>query len=175
MINPSEELDIVDTDDRVIGSLTREQVHKQMALHRVSLIWTINEKRQVLCQKRSTQKDRWPGMWECWFGGHVLTNQTYLDTAVSETKEELGIDVKPKGLLLFGKRTTHTAEENLFLSVYALRTTLDINSIKFEKEEIELLQWFSIDELKNVYTEGDSKWVTYGYELEMLDWLESKF
>lgn len=174
MIDPSEELDVVDANDRVTESLPRNQVHKRMFLHRVSLIWAINQHGQVLGQKRSMQKDRWAGMWECWFGGHVLAGQTYLATAVVETKEELGIDAKPEDLVLFGKRATQTSQENLLLSVYTLQTDLNIHKIKFEKEEIELLQWFDIDELKNIYSNRDSNWVTYGYELEMLDWLEAK-
>jgi isopentenyldiphosphate isomerase len=174
MIDLLEELDVVDANDRVIKSLIRKQVHKQMLTHRASLIWMVNEKRQILCQKRSLQKDKWPGMWEGWFGGHVLAGQTYLDAAVAEIKEELGIDAKPEELLLFGKRKSQTSEENLFLSVYAGRTTLAIDAITYEKEEIELLQWFGIDELRDIYARNDSSWVTYSYELEMLDWLNSR-
>ena len=117
------------------------------------------------------QKDRWAGMWECWFGGHVLSGQTYLDTAIAETREELGINVTSDDLKLFGKRSAKTSQENLYLSVYVIRKDLDIATIEYEKEEVELLEWVSVQELKTLYAKNNPEWVAYGYEYEMLDWL----
>ncbi len=175
MVDPVELIDVVNDKDEVVQSLPREQVHAQMLTHRTSLVWVTNSKGQVLCQQRSHLKDRWSGMWECWFGGHLLAGTSYIDTAATETKEELGIEVNPKNFMLFDKRQTQTSQENLFFSVYALKEDLDINTIEYEVEEVELLQWFSISELRVIYESDDSKWVKYGYELEMLDWLESRF
>jgi isopentenyldiphosphate isomerase len=174
MINNSEKLDVVDINDQIIESLPREQVHKNMLLHRASAIWVVNNNLQILCQKRSIQKDVWPGMWECWFGGHVASGKTYTETAVTEIKEELDIHINADELGFFDKRITQTLEENLFLSIYILHRDIDKTTIKFERDEVEILDWIDISDLKTFYTNSDSSWVKYGYELEMIEWIKSQ-
>jgi isopentenyl-diphosphate delta-isomerase len=175
MINPDEKLLAVDKNDRPLDSLPRSEIHQKMLLHRISDIWVVNSQAQVLAQKRSIHKDRWGGMWECWFGGHVLASQTYLECAVTETKEELGLTVSPEDLHLFGKRTVCTKEENIIVSVYGLQTAVDTDNLEIEAEEVELVKWFEADELQKIYQGMDSQWVRYGYELEVLSWLKTQF
>jgi isopentenyldiphosphate isomerase len=175
MIQPKELLLVVDENDQPVDTLPRDEVHQKMLLHRISHIWIVNEKGQVLSQKRSMAKDRWAGMWECWFGGHVLADETYLHNAIAETKEEVGLDVSADDLHLFAKRKTSTREENVIISVYGLQRSLDIKAIKLEAEEVDLVQWFTIAELKKIYQGNDSQWVRYGHELDMLTWLETQF
>jgi isopentenyldiphosphate isomerase len=175
MINPKEALSVVDENDNAMKALLREEVHQQMLLHRLSHIWIVNEKGQVLSQKRSMEKDKWPGMWECWFGGHVLANETYLETAITETQEEVGLTVTADELHFFAKRKLLNTEERVFVSIYGLQRSLDITTMQLEAEEVELVQWFTIEELKKIYQSGDDQWVRYGHELEMLTWLETAF
>jgi isopentenyldiphosphate isomerase len=175
MINPKELLLVVDESDHPLETLPRKEVHADMLLHRISHIWVIDDQKRVLVQKRSLQKDKWPGMWECWFGGHVLADDTYLETAVLETKEEIGLQVKPENLSLFAKKRVTNTQENIFVSVYGLQRSLDIASIKLEAEEVELVKWLTIAELRGIYKVKDSLWVCYGYELEVLGWLEEQF
>jgi isopentenyl-diphosphate delta-isomerase len=175
MLNPEEALSVVNEQDQPLRTLPRKEVHQKMLLHRISHIWIINEHGQILSQKRSGQKDKWPGMWECWFGGHVLADQTYLETAIQETKEELGLDVTAADLLAFGKKRVTNGQENTFITIYAFKRPLDIAAMQLEADEVELVQWFSVAELTKIYTDQTADWVRYGYELEVLTWLSKIF
>ena len=176
MINPNEMLLAVDKNDQPTATLRRSEIHQKMLLHRISHIWVVNQQRQVLVQKRALHKDRWAGMWECWFGGHVLAGQTYRSCAAIETREELGISVDPDELQLFGKQVVFTKEENDIISVYGLQTLIDISHLEIEAEEVELVKWLEIDVLRKIYRDmDDDQWVRYGYELDVLSWLESQF
>jgi isopentenyl-diphosphate delta-isomerase len=175
MINPTEALSVVDENDQPLETLPRREVHQKMLLHRISHIWIVNEEGQILSQKRSMQKDKWPGMWECWFGGHVLANQTYLETAIVETKEEVGLNVVADELHEFVKKRVSNPQENIFVTVYALQRALDTRTMHLEVEEVELVQWFSNDELRNIYESQHTNWVHYGYELDALTWLSKTF
>lgn len=63
----------------------------------VSVIVTHNN--QVLLMQRSLTDDYYPGAWGI-PGGYMEPNETYLEeTAVRETMEELGIKIKPTGVI----------------------------------------------------------------------------
>src|SRR5436309_1292300 len=126
MINAKELLLVVDENDQPLKTLPRKEVHADMLFHRISHIWVIDKQGRVLAQKRSMQKDKWTGMWECWFGGHVLADEDYLTCAVNETGEELSLSVTSDELHFFGKKVAKTAEENVIVSVYGLQKSLDI-------------------------------------------------
>jgi isopentenyldiphosphate isomerase len=175
VINPKELLLVVDEKDQPLQILPRKDVHEKMLLHRISHIWVIDDQQRVLAQKRSIQKDRWAGMWECWFGGHVLADEDYLTNAIAETGEELGVKVTATELHLFGKKVAKTKEENIIVSVYGLQKPLDITTLHLEAEEVDHVEWFTISNLKRIYQEKQPGWVAYGYELDVLGWLERHF
>jgi hypothetical protein len=51
---------------------------------------------------------------------------------------------------------------------------MDILTIKYEKEEVEIIDWIDISDLETFYTNSNSSWVKYGYELEMIEWIKSQ-
>jgi 8-oxo-dGTP pyrophosphatase MutT (NUDIX family) len=114
-------------------------------------------------------------MWECWFGGHVLVNQTYLETAIIETREEIGLSVTTDELHLFDKKKIATDEENVMVSIYGLQRDLAIETMKLEAEEVDRVEWRSPAQLRKIYESEESQWVRYGHETAMLSWLESQF
>ncbi len=69
MINKEELIFAVDENNNPIEPISRENAHKNGIWHRISDIWIINKKKQVLVQKRSALKDTNPGKWEAFVGG----------------------------------------------------------------------------------------------------------
>ena len=63
--------DIVDVEDKVIGRASREEVHRQGFLHRSTHLLVFDDKGRVLLQKRSIEKDTFPGKWDSSVSGHV--------------------------------------------------------------------------------------------------------
>ncbi|MEX2028301.1 MAG: NUDIX domain-containing protein, partial [Candidatus Curtissbacteria bacterium] len=85
MINSQELIFMVDENNNPVSPLAREIAHGQGLWHRSCDIWVVNSKGEILCQRRSMKKDVKPGLWESYFGGHVLAGEDYLDSAVKET------------------------------------------------------------------------------------------
>ncbi len=105
-----------------------------------------------------------------------MAGQSYLETAISETKEELGLSIFPSELHEFGKKRPRTNEqENILTTVYALQRSLDTSKMRLEAEEVELVQWFDIQELEEIFKIKDPAWNKFGFELEMLAWLKTAF
>jgi len=91
-MNPSEEIfDIVDINDRVIGTAPRSEIHAKGLLHRAVHLWIFHPDGRLLLQKRSLAKDREPGRWTSSVSGHVNSQEDY-DTAMHrEIPEEIGV------------------------------------------------------------------------------------
>jgi isopentenyl-diphosphate delta-isomerase type 1 len=88
---PDEKFDIVDAQDRVIGSAPRSQVHAQGLFHRAVHLWLFHPDGRLLLQKRSLSKDREPGRWTSSVSGHVNSGEEY-DVAMNrEIPEEIGV------------------------------------------------------------------------------------
>jgi len=89
----SEMLEIVDDQDRVIGSAPRSECHGNPSLvHRVAHVLVVNGRGEILLQKRALDKDIQPGKWDTSVGGHLDPGEDYEKAACREMKEELGID-----------------------------------------------------------------------------------
>ncbi len=85
-----ERFDIVDAADQVIGTASRDEVHRRGLLHRAVHIFLFNRRGELFLQKRSRLKDSHPGRWDSSASGHLDSGETYLAAAVRELWEELG-------------------------------------------------------------------------------------
>lgn len=101
MIKKDELLFTVDEFNNPVEPMPRNEVHSKGIWHRTTQIWIINDRKQILCQRRSLLKDSNPGKWEAFWGGHLAPNQEYVDCALQELREELGISVSKSDLNFF--------------------------------------------------------------------------
>lgn len=151
----NEELfDIVDDQNQPTGiQKPRSIVHAEMNdWHRATHIWIVNKKNEVLCQQRSLSKDKNPGFWQSFFGGHLKAGQTYLENAVTELQEELGLSVTPDALI--DVRILKSNKAKHFGQVYLLRWDGDINELKFVDDEVAAIQWMTMKEIKEKIEQG---------------------
>lgn len=166
MINPGELLFVVDENNNPIESKTRKDTHADEAWHRISYVWIINSKGMILCQKRSRLKDADPGKWEAHFGGHVAYGDEYIEAALKETREELGLERKKEELNLF--KIVKYFRDKEFQAIYYTKWDGEINELTLEKEEVEEIKWVSIPEIEAKYKQKDLNWVHEGFEDELL-------
>ena len=91
--------DIVDERANVIGKAPRSKVHGNPdMLHQTVHLHVFNSKNQLFLQKRSTNKDLYPGRWDTAVGGHVDSGESVEAALKRESMEELGIvlnQIKP--------------------------------------------------------------------------------
>ena len=90
--HPHEMCDVVDSDDRVLGSQLRTEVHVNNLLHRAVHLWIFNSKGELFLQKRSPWKLNHPDQWCSSAAGHVDTGETYMEAGHRELREEIGVD-----------------------------------------------------------------------------------
>ncbi len=89
----SEQLPVVDRNDRLIATASRVEVHQNRYLHRAVHILVFTSCGELLIQKRAPDKDRYPGYWDVSVGSHVHVGESYESAAQRELLEELGIRV----------------------------------------------------------------------------------
>lgn len=109
----------------------------------------INEKDEILLQKRSRFKRANPSKWGI-CGGKVDLGETPLDAGVRETLEEIGTHLNKEELKFLSMNTN----EKLHFTVYYIRKNVDINKCILQKEEVEEVQYFKIEELQDLDNEG---------------------
>ena len=153
----TEFLDVMNNKNNPLGIIkSRKEIHKDGDWHKASHVWILNEKNQILCQKRSHNKEWFPDRWDMTFGGHVRAGESYESAAITELSEELGISVKVNDLeflmdFVIDKKDVRKWTLNReFLKVYFLRTKKAVSEFKIQKTEISEMRYFDIIKLKTL-------------------------
>lgn len=79
-------------------------------------------------------------------GGHVTYGDDGFKTVIKEVKEELGLNLLSSE---FNYVDTYDYK-NGFLEIYYVKKDIDINKLKLQEEEVEEVNWYSIDEIKDL-------------------------
>ena len=82
-------LSVVDEHDRVVGYRERGEVHRLGLRHRAVHVMVFNRRGEVFLQKRSLNKDEFPGLWDSSAAGHLAPGEGYAECALRELEEEL--------------------------------------------------------------------------------------
>lgn len=131
--------DIVDDDDRVIGTAPRRECHGNPALvHRAAHVLVFNRAGQLLLQKRSPDKDIQPGKWDTSVGGHLDPGENYHEAAVREMHEELGLSGLPLTFLYHSKIRNEIESENI-----ATYLTCHEGPFTFSQREIDAVRFWT--------------------------------
>ena len=110
----------------------------------VVLSFIQNSKGEFLVQKRSKQKD---GKFAS-TGGHAKTGENSIEAIISEIHEELGLTVLPSELnLIYSGRED---SERVFFDIYYLKKDFDIESLTLQKEEVDFVEWDSIEKINEL-------------------------
>jgi isopentenyldiphosphate isomerase len=100
-LGPADELvDIVDTDDRVIGVATRAEMRARNLRHRCAEIAVLNPAGEIYVHRRTDTKDVYPGMYDMVVGGVLASGESWDEGAARELAEETGIVGPPLRFLL---------------------------------------------------------------------------
>ena len=143
MNEDSEIFDIVDDSDEVMGSASRNEVHKRGLKHRSVHLLIFNKQGSVLLQKRSMEKDTFPGTWDSSVSGHVDSGETYDEAVIRESWEELGVKFEGFPEKIF-KVDACKETDNEFSWVYR---HFSEGPFSANVEEISEVKWFSTETL----------------------------
>lgn len=85
-------VDLVDADDRVIGTATRAQMRAEGLRHRAVYVVVRTTDDQIVVHRRADWKDVYPGAWDICFGGVLDAGEGWDEAAARELAEEAGIE-----------------------------------------------------------------------------------
>lgn len=139
-------VDVVDENDVVIGRASRKEVHSGRLLHRVVRVLVLDPKKGILLTKRGKKKDVFPGFWEATIAGHVCSGESYVEAALRELKEELGISAKAEELKELFKFKYACEEEVEMTTVFVLEYRDE--KIRLDRAEAEACEFISLDGLQ---------------------------
>lgn len=141
----SELLDVVDFEDRTIGTASRAEIHAKGLIHRAIHVLLFNPEGKFLQQKRSQNKDRFPGWWDISVGGHVNAGELYLEAAHRECREEMGLEtVELEHVAIMTPSAMNGFEH---IHVFTARI-LDVSKLHYNEEEITAIRWMSLEDYK---------------------------
>lgn len=96
-------LDVLDSDGKVVGTATRQEVHAKGLFHRAVHVLVLGSDGRLLLQRRASTKSSWPGRWDTSVGGHVGAGEEPIDCAMRECQEELGVSLRREELQTLGR------------------------------------------------------------------------
>ncbi|MBP3900980.1 MAG: NUDIX domain-containing protein [Blautia sp.] len=154
-----EYFDVVDENGMPVGEIiSREKAHREGIQHRTAHVWIVRKKDSgydVLLQKRSRNKDSFPGMYDTSSAGHIPAGEEPLPSALRELKEELGIEAGPEDLRYAGmfhgqyekEFHGHVFRDNEIARVYVYDRPVAAEELTLQESEVEEVRWFDLEEV----------------------------
>lgn len=130
------------------------------------VVWIENSNNEFLIQKTSKEK----GSYYSTTGGHPKSGETSIQGIVTEIKEELGLSINQKDLVLF--KTIKTNDD--FVDLYYLKKDIDIKEIKVQKEEVEKVKWMRQEEIERLIKNRQFLPPHIDFYKDCLEYLNSK-
>jgi isopentenyldiphosphate isomerase len=155
----TEYLDIVNENGSPTGEIiNRNDAHRDGILHRTAHVWVVREadgKKQILLQKRSMEKESFPGLYDTSSAGHIPAGAEPMESALRELQEELGIRAGEEDLAYAGifriqyEKVFHGKlfRDNEVTWVYVYRKPVEITGLVLQQSEVDEVRWFDLDEV----------------------------
>ncbi len=147
-------LEIVDKNGNFTGEiLERDIAHNENLLHNEISVFLVNDKSEVLLQKRSPNKKYSPNKWGL-CAGHVDAYESLESAAVREIFEEVGVKIKESDLHFLGRVLFEKNMNSHFTYLYFVRINLNFKDFVIQTEELSKVQWVPILEVRKWVEEG---------------------
>ena len=159
----AEMLDVVDRFGNPTGEVVeREEAHRLGVRHRTAHVWLVRKSRtkpggfEVLLQKRSDDKDSFPGCYDISSAGHIPAGDDWIPSALRELREELGVVARPEDLHYVGKRLISSLRvfhgrkfvNRQVSAVYFLWCDRDEDEFTIDPGEVSSVRWMEMGALK---------------------------
>lgn len=135
-----EEVDVVDTGDRVVGRATRAEMRARRLRHRAAYILVFNSRGDLFVHRRAAGKDVYPSCYDVAVGGVVGAGETYEQAAERELQEEVGVS----GAALDYVAELRYADAANQINGRVFRCTFD-GELTLQAEEMVAGEWLSLE------------------------------
>ena len=138
--------------------MERGRAHREGIRHRTAHVWILRQREgrtEILLQKRSRNKDSFPGLYDTSSAGHIPAGDEPLDSALRELREELGIEARPEQLRYAGSFRIRYEEEfhgkpfrdNEVTRVYVYDAPVAVEDLRLQEDEVTEVRWFDMEEV----------------------------
>lgn len=157
--NNTDDIVIVDYNDKQIDKASKELAHSKGLLHRAFSIYIINENKKVLLQKRNSNKYHSGGLWSNTCCSHPTSNCNLLEFASERLFQEIGIksNLKDIGQFIYRYKFDNGLIEYEYDHILFGKVAETNINIKPNLDEVADLSWYSIEDVENaLITEPES-------------------
>ena len=166
-----EYIDIFDENNNPTGQIKEKgKAHEEGDFHRTAHVWIVNDKNELLLQKRSANKKSHPNCWDISGAGHIKAGESVIDGAIRELKEELGIQLEeavnvakitPDAIPLQFESSGKI--KNFFITFYCLKR--NSSDVIYQESEIDKIVWLPLEETFELIKSGRTKFPkNYNYK-----------
>ena len=151
-------LDLVDTNDQVVGTILRRDTGKSGTMPKGRYIrgascFIMNSKQQLWIPRRTLHKKIAPGGLDYSVGGHVTSGETYEEALVHEFAEEVNIHIATSELIFIGKETPALIPSHYYFSkVYIY---LSDKTPQYNPDDFTGYEWLTASELRAKLLAGE--------------------
>ena len=147
-----EKLDILtELGEFTYKTATLDECHSKGYWHRAVFCIIVNNKGEILLQRRSKEKKLWPNKWDVTVGGHVRKGEFGRQALIRECEEELGLKVDDKEVKFIissiSKYNKDGYINNHFDECYIIIKDIKIDELILQKDEVDKAKYFSQEEL----------------------------
>ena len=140
-------IDIVDENNQLTGQVEDRWVAYEKGLWRRTVsCWIMNEKGEVLLQKRTPNKKRNPNKWSK-TGGQVDSGETPEEAIFREVKEEIGIEI-PKEQIKVVDIFKNNDKKPRFAYNFIFVVNYKLEDYILQKEEVAEVKYVTIEDME---------------------------
>lgn len=140
--------------------------------HLVVHIWIRNSEGNYLIQQRNKLSDPRPFMWAV-TGGAVTTGETSLESAIRETKEEIGLTLQKEDLKLIHRYVIPNDFAGYIADIYLVEEDVLLDDLDIDILEVKQCAYQSMTHIREMiaqkqFWDYDNKYIRKGY-LELIE------
>ena len=165
-----EMLDVYTRDGKYIGTKPKSFCHSEnpKVYHKPVWIWIINDKGEILVQKKAACKKTSPNKWDMPSAGHVQAKESIIQGAIRETYEELGVKTVESDYKFMFEYIWDSSFE--LAQVYLVKK--NINKFKLQEKEVAEVKWLNYEEFKELLFSDDFAPHEYEYRKLVLNMIK---
>ncbi|MCL2384026.1 MAG: NUDIX domain-containing protein [Oscillospiraceae bacterium] len=128
----------------------RQYIHENGIFHNEVACIVINNKKEILLQKRSENKKSYPGCWAL-CAGHVVGYEPIKNAILTEINEELVMEVKEKNIFqLIPKMKNERDDNRCYVTCFCAIINKKADDFLIQKDEVEEIKWHSLEEFEEM-------------------------
>ena len=148
-------LKVYDENHNFIKMEKRSVVHDLELWHNEIALWIIDPtNNKVLMQKRSKYKKINPNIWAI-VAGHVVGEDSILDTLYKECSEEIGVDLNEYEPQFLTEIKVVEPKNHNFASYFYVFAKIPLEEIKIQKEELSEVKYLDYEYVKQLAQKSD--------------------